>query len=210
MIRRLMDVLASSLVLILLFPVFLLVAVAIRLDSPGNPLYRGWRAGKDGRLFLMLKFRSMVLNADRSGSAVTGKTDPRITRVGHFIRKTKLDEFPQFWNVLLGDMTLIGPRPEAPSIVELYTSEQRQVLNVKPGLTGPSQISCSEDESMAVLSSEAAEHYYIQHVLERRLAIDAEYLRHRSFGGDLALISQTVGVMLRALLGNAPRSNLSR
>jgi lipopolysaccharide/colanic/teichoic acid biosynthesis glycosyltransferase len=210
MIRRLVDITISSLVLLILLPVFLLVALAILLDSPGNPLYRGWRAGKDGRLFRMLKFRSMVVNADRSGSAVTGKTDPRITRVGYFIRKTKLDEFPQFWNVLIGDMTLIGPRPEAPSIVKLYTSEQRQVLRVKPGLTGPSQISCTEDESMAVLSSEAAERYYIQHVLERRLAIDAAYLQSRSLSGDLALVGQTIGLMLRALFGNGSRAPVSR
>ena len=210
MIRRLLDIAVSSLVLLILLPVFLLVTIAIRLDSRGNPVYRGWRAGKDGRLFRMLKFRSMVVNADRSGSAVTGKIDPRITRVGHFIRKTKLDEFPQFWNVLIGDMTLIGPRPEAPSIVELYTPEQRQVLSVKPGLTGPSQISCTEDESMAVLSSEAAERYYIQHVLERRLAMDAEYIRNRSLSGDLTLISQTIGLMSRAFLGNGSRAPLSR
>jgi len=204
MIRRLADIVVSSLVLIILSPVFVLVSVAIRLDSPGNPLYRGWRVGKDGRLFRMLKFRSMITNTDCSGSAVTGKNDPRITKVGHFIRKTKLDEFPQFWNVLVGDMTLIGPRPEAPSIVELYTSEQRRVLSVKPGLTGPSQISCTEDESMAVLSSEAAERYYIQHVLERRLAMDAEYIRNRSLTSDLSLIGQTMGLMLRALLGTRP------
>src|SRR5215469_6186943 len=200
MIRRLVDIIVASLVLIILLPVFVLVGLAIQLDSPGNPLYRGCRAGKDGRLFRMLKFRSMVVNADRNGSAVTGKIDPRITRVGRFIRKTKIDEFPQFWNVLIGDMTLIGPRPEAPSIVELYTPEQRHVLSVKPGLTGPSQISCTEDESMAVLSSKAAERYYIQNVLERRLAIDAEYIRNRSLNGDLALIAQTIGLMLRALL----------
>jgi len=204
MIRRLADIVVSSLVLIILSPVFVLVSVAIRLDSPGNPLYRGWRVGKDGRLFRMLKFRSMITNTDCSGSAVTGKNDPRITKVGHFIRKTKLDEFPQFWNVLVGDMTLIGPRPEAPSIVELYTSEQRRVLSVKPGLTGPSQISCTEDESMAVLSSEAAERYYIQHVLERRLAMDAEYIRNRGLTSDLSLIGQTMGLMLRALLGTRP------
>jgi len=201
MIRRLLDIVVSSLVLIILFPLLVLVSVAIRLDSPGNPLYRGWRTGKDGRLFRMLKFRSMVTNADRSGSVVTGKNDPRVTRVGHFIRKTKLDEFPQFWNVLVGRSELIGPRPEVPSIVELYTSEQRRVLSIKPGLTGPSQISCTQDESMAVLSSEAAERYYLQHVLERRLAIDAEYIRNRSLTRDLSLIGQTMGLILRALLG---------
>lgn len=201
MIRRIVDVVVSSVVLILCLPVFLLLAVAIRLDSPGEVIYRGWRIGKDGRRFRMLKFRSMVVNADRGGPVVTSKVDSRITRVGRFIRATKLDEFPQFWNVLIGDMTLIGPRPESPEIVALYTPEQRRVLSVKPGLTGPSQISCTVDESMAVLSSEAAEKYYIQHVLDRRLAIDADYIQNRGVFSDLALIGRTLGLILRAFLG---------
>lgn len=200
MIRRFVDILVSFLVLIFLLPVFLFLAIAILIDSPGGAIYRAWRIGKDGCRFQMLKFRSMVVNADRSGPVVTSKLDSRITRVGHFIRKTKLDEFPQFWNVLIGDMTLIGPRPESPEIVTLYTPEQRRVLSVKPGLTGPSQISCSVDESMAVLSSDAAEKYYIQHILDRRLAIDAEYIENRRLLNDLALIGQTLGLILRALL----------
>ena len=198
MIRRLVDILVSSLVLVLCVPVFLLVAIAIHLDSPGKAIYRGWRIGKDGRRFQMLKFRSMVVNADRSGPVVTSKVDSRITRVGRFIRATKLDEFPQFWNVLAGEMTLIGPRPESPEIVALYTPQQRRVLSVKPGLTGPSQISCTVDESMAVLSSEAAEKYYIQHILDRRLAIDAEYIQNRRLLSDLALVGRTLGLILRA------------
>jgi lipopolysaccharide/colanic/teichoic acid biosynthesis glycosyltransferase len=201
MTRRIIDVLVSSLVLIFCLPVLLLVAVAIRLDSPGSVIYRGWRIGKDARRFRMLKFRSMVVDADRSGPAVTSKVDPRITSVGRFLRATKLDEFPQFWNVLIGDMTLIGPRPEAPEIVALYTDEQRRVLSVQPGLTGPSQISCTVDESMAVLSSEAAEKYYLQHILDRRLAIDADYIRNRSLSSDLALIGRTMGLIVRAFLG---------
>jgi len=200
MIRRAIDMSVSAGVLILFLPVFFAVAVAIRLDSPGKAIYKGWRIGKDGRRFLMLKFRSMVADADRGRSVVTSKTDSRITRVGRFIRATKLDEFPQFWNVLVGDMTLIGPRPEAPEIVELYTPEQRRVLSVKPGLTGPSQISCTVDGSMAVLSSEAAEQYYIRNVLDRRLAMDAEYIRNRTVFTDLSLIGQTMTLILRAIL----------
>jgi lipopolysaccharide/colanic/teichoic acid biosynthesis glycosyltransferase len=148
----------------------------------------------------MLKFRSMVANADRDGAVITSKTDSRITRFGHFLRATKLDEFPQFWNVLCGEMTLVGPRPESPEMVALYTQEQRYVLSVKPGLTGPSQISCTVDESMAVLSSEAAEQYYIQHVLDRRLNIDAEYIRNRSLFSDLALVGRTMRLILRSFV----------
>jgi lipopolysaccharide/colanic/teichoic acid biosynthesis glycosyltransferase len=201
MMRRTVDIIVSSLVLILCLPVFLLIVFAIRIDSPGSPIYRGWRIGQNGRRFRMLKFRSMVVNADRGGPVVTSKVDSRITRVGRFIRTTKLDEFPQFWNVFIGDMTLLGPRPESPEIVALYTPEQRRVLTVKPGLTGPSQISCTVDESMAVLSSEAAEKYYIQHILDRRLAIDADYIENRGLLSDLALIGRTLGLILRALLG---------
>jgi lipopolysaccharide/colanic/teichoic acid biosynthesis glycosyltransferase len=201
MIRRTVDVVVSLLVLILCLPVFLLVVITICIDSPGNPIYRSWRIGKGGLRFRMVKFRSMVVNADRGGPVVTSKVDSRITRVGRFLRATKLDEFPQFWNVLIGDMTLIGPRPESPEIVALYTPEQRRVLSVKPGLTGPSQISCTVDESMAVLSSEAAEKYYIQHILDRRLAIDAEYIENRGLLSDLVLIGRTLGLILRAFLG---------
>jgi lipopolysaccharide/colanic/teichoic acid biosynthesis glycosyltransferase len=203
MIRRLIDILVSLIVLILCLPVFLILAIAIRVDSPGNPIFRGWRIGKDGRRFRMLKFRSMAASADIGGPVVTSKVDARITRVGHLIRNTKLDEFPQFWNVLIGDMTLIGPRPESPEIVALYTSEQRRVLSVKPGLTGPSQISCTVDESMAVLSSEAAEKYYIQHILERRLKIDAEYIQNRHFFSDLALVGRTFALIVRAFFPGA-------
>lgn len=200
MIRRVIDIIVSVAVLVLLLPVFVLIAVAIRLDSPGNPIYKSWRVGKDGRRFQMLKFRSMVANADRYASVITSKTDSRITRIGHFLRATKLDEFPQFWNVLGGEMTLVGPRPESPEMVALYTQEQRYVLSVKPGLTGPSQISCTVDESMAVLSSEAAEQYYIHHVLDRRLTIDAEYIRNRSLFNDLLLVARTMGLILRSLV----------
>jgi lipopolysaccharide/colanic/teichoic acid biosynthesis glycosyltransferase len=199
-IRRIVDVVVSAAVLILLFPVFLVVAMVIRLDSPGSVIYRARRVGKDGRPFQMLKFRSMVAGADRHGSVITARTDSRITRVGRFLRASKLDEFPQFWNVLTGQMTLIGPRPESPEIVARYTPEQRQVLSARPGLTGPSQISCSVDASMAILSSDAAEQFYIQHVLDRRLAIDTEYIQNRNLFTDLALIGRTMSLILRVFL----------
>jgi lipopolysaccharide/colanic/teichoic acid biosynthesis glycosyltransferase len=199
-IRRGIDILASAIVLLILSPLFLAIAIAVRLDSPGNAIYRAWRAGKGGRRFQMLKFRSMVSNASQTGPAITSAGDARITRVGRFLRASKLDEFPQFWNVLMGDMTLIGPRPEALEIVERYTTDQRWILSNKPGLTGPSQISCSVDESMAVRSADTAEEYYLQHVLGRRLEMDAEYFRNRSATRDLALVGRTLRLILRAML----------
>ena len=199
MMRRAVDILVSAFVLLLLLPIFLLIIVAVRFDSSGPAFYRAPRVGKDGRLFRMLKFRSMVVNADRRGPSVTGKNDARITRVGHFLRATKLDEIPQFWNVFIGDMTLIGPRPEAPEIVKRYKPEQTPILAVKPGITGPGAIACTSDDSMAVLGGESADEYYVNHVLDRRLALDAEYVRNRSLLTDLALIAKTCELMLRAL-----------
>lgn len=200
MIRRLVDILISGVVLLILSPLFLLIALAIRLDSPGKAIYRGWRVGKNGHRFQMLKFRSMVANADTQGPSVSGKDDKRVTKIGRFLRASKLDEFPQFWNVFQGEMTLIGPRPESPDIVEQYSDRQKQILSVKPGLTGPSQLSCSEDESMAIPNTESADNYYIKHVLDRRLAIDAEYIRNRSVLGDLSLVARTLVLIFRVLL----------
>jgi lipopolysaccharide/colanic/teichoic acid biosynthesis glycosyltransferase len=200
MIRRAFDILVSAAVLVFFSPIFLAVFLAIRLDSPGGAIYRAHRVGKDGRPFQMIKFRSMVLGADRLGPSVTARADARITSVGHFLRATKLDEMPQFWNVLVGDMTLIGPRPEAPEIVERYTPDQASILSVKPGLTGPGAIACTVDESMAVEGGDAADNYYVNHVLERRLALDAEYARNRNVGTDLVLLGKTCQLMLRALI----------
>lgn len=199
MMRRVVDIVVSAVILILLSPLFLAIAIVIRLDSSGGAIYNAWRVGKDGRRFRMVKFRSMVQDADRRGPAVTSGNDSRITRIGHFLRATKLDELPQFWNVFAGDMTLVGPRPEAPQIVDQYTPEQVHILSVKPGLTGPGAIACSVDSSMAVLEGEGADRYYIQHVLDRRLALDEEYVRSRNASTDLVLIGKTCQLMLRAL-----------
>ena len=200
MIRRVVDILVSGIVLVLFSPIFLAIAVIIRLDSPGGAIYRSWRVGKNGVRFRMVKLRSMIAEADREGPAVTSTGDTRITRVGHFLRATKLDELPQFWNVLVGDMTLVGPRPEAPGIVERYTAEQARILCAKPGLTGPGAISCSSDESMAVSGGMEAEEYYIEHVLDRKLELDAEYVRQRSALTDIGLIVKTCKLMLNALI----------
>ena len=199
-IRRVVDIVVSTILLLLLSPILLGIALAIRLDSSGGAIYRSWRVGRNGRLFRMVKFRSMVADADRAGPAITSNADARITCTGHFLRATKLDELPQFWNVLVGDMTLVGPRPETPAIVDRYTVEQARILSAKPGLTGPGAISCSVDESMAVLGSEEAERYYLEHILDRRLALDADYIRDRNMLKDIALIFRTCQLMVHALI----------
>ena len=136
-LRRLLDLVASLAGLTLLSPLFVFIALLIALDSPGPVFYRGQRVGRHGRLFRLYKFRSMVISADKQGPGITAAGDARITRVGRFLRRAKLDELPQLINVLLGDMSLVGPRPEDPRYVAFYTPEQRRVLSVRPGITSP-------------------------------------------------------------------------
>ena len=179
-----------------LSPVWLVTAMAVYISSPGNPFYGGWRAGKNGRNFRMWKFRTMVNGAAKMGP-ITGKDDPRVTPFGRILRKTKLDELPQLFNLLLGDMTLVGPRPEAPEIVALYTSSQRAVLAVKPGLTGKVQIE-NDDESEIIPAGEQAYDYYLTHLMDRKLQMDLAYLRCRTAFTDAKIVLATAGLVLRA------------
>lgn len=203
MARRLFDLLAAILGLLVAAPLFLVLAVAIRLDSPGNPFYGGRRVGRNGRVFRMWKFRTMVAGADRIGGGITGKGDARITRLGALLRRTKLDELPQLVNLLTGDLTLVGPRAEVPSIVERYTPEQREVLRVKPGITGPGQIHYTTDQEGSIPDGVDPDVYYVEHLLGPKLAIDLDYIRRRTLWTDLRTIGTTVGLVLRALLGGA-------
>ncbi len=198
---RIVDILVALVVLVFLSPLFLLIALIIRLDSRGGVFYRGWRIGKDGKPFRMLKFRTMVASADRIGPQITAARDSRVTRVGSVLRNTKLDELPQFWNLLCGDITLIGPRPESPAIVAHYTPEQRKILAVKPGLTGPTQLYYTTLEANAIKEMAGAEQYYIEHLLPDKLAMDAYHLHRRTAGVDLSVLLRTAILMFRTLLG---------
>lgn len=200
MIRRLTDITVALVVLILLSPLFLLTSLAIMLGSRGGPFYGGWRAGKDGVQFRMWKFRTMVSGADRHG-AIAVPRDPRITSIGRFLRATKFDELPQFFNLLVGDLTLVGPRPEDPKIVELYTPEQKQTLRVKPGITGPGQIYYTTDQADSIPEGVSADRYYIDHLLGEKLRIDLEYLRLRTPLSDCRVVLQTVALIAKALAG---------
>jgi lipopolysaccharide/colanic/teichoic acid biosynthesis glycosyltransferase len=199
MIRRIIDILIALTVLPLLAPFLVLISLAIVLESPGNPFYAQCRVGKHGKPFRMWKFRTMVIGADRMGSPVTTRRDSRITRVGHFLRKTKLDEWPQFFNLLLGDLTLIGPRPEDPAIVQHYTAEQREVLRVKPGITGPTQIRYTSIEAEAIPDGKDAERFYIENLLDHKLRLDLKYLKSRTFFSDCRVLLQTVSLITAAL-----------
>jgi lipopolysaccharide/colanic/teichoic acid biosynthesis glycosyltransferase len=197
--RRLTDVVIAILILPTLTPLFALVSLAIVLESAGNPFYGGRRIGKGGKPFRMWKFRTMVSEADRIGGAITTRDDPRITHVGSFLRRTKLDELPQFFNLLLGDLTLIGPRPEAPGIVKEYTLEQRRILDVKPGITGPTQLRYTVLEAETITESGNAERFYVERLLNDKLCLDLDYISRRTVFSDCCVVLQTILLMARAL-----------
>jgi lipopolysaccharide/colanic/teichoic acid biosynthesis glycosyltransferase len=196
--RRFIDILVSFIALSLMAPVLVVIGLAVVIDSPGNPFHPAWRCGLNGRPFRMWKFRTMVLNASSIGPAITGNRDARITRLGRMLRMSKIDEIPQLINVLLGDMTLVGPRPETPGIVALYTAEQRRVLDVKPGVTGKVQLRGEESESIP--AGAEPELYYVTHLMPGKLQSDLEYLAARSPWSDTRIVLSTVGFVFRALV----------
>jgi lipopolysaccharide/colanic/teichoic acid biosynthesis glycosyltransferase len=146
--KRLFDLVFSVIGLVVLSPLLLLVAMAVKLSSRGSVLFRQQRVGKDGRPFYIVKFRSMVVNAEKAGPSITPDGDPRITRIGRILRKTKMDELPQLWNVLAGEMSFVGPRPEVPVYVARYTAEQRRVLELKPGITDLATLEFRNEEEI--------------------------------------------------------------
>jgi lipopolysaccharide/colanic/teichoic acid biosynthesis glycosyltransferase len=198
--RRLIDVVIALVILPLLSPLLLLASLVIVLDSPGDPFYGSRRIGKGGKPFRMLKFRTMVSNADRIGGPITTRHDCRITRVGRFLRQTKLDELPQFFNLLLGDLTLIGPRPEDPGIVEKYTPEQKRVLEVKPGITGPTQLSYTILEAEMIPENEDPERFYVNRLLNDKLSLDLDYINRRTVFSDCRVVLQTILLVARAMM----------
>jgi lipopolysaccharide/colanic/teichoic acid biosynthesis glycosyltransferase len=186
---RWVDGLCAAAGLILLSPVLAGAALAVKLSSPGPVLHRAVRVGRAGNPFAMLKFRTMVLEAV-AGPGITSAEDPRVTPVGHVLRRWKLDELPQLVNVLRGEMSLVGPRPEDPRYVARYTPEQRRVLRVRPGLTSPASLRFFREESM--LTGEDWETAYLQRILPAKLSEDLEYLEHRSARSDLTILIRSV------------------
>jgi FlaA1/EpsC-like NDP-sugar epimerase/lipopolysaccharide/colanic/teichoic acid biosynthesis glycosyltransferase/ActR/RegA family two-component response regulator len=204
MLRRSVDLMLSLVTLVLLTPVFVLVAIVIKLDSPGPVLYSQARVGRKGRLFKVHKFRSMVVDAEQVGPPLTGSADPRITQVGTWLRWLKLDELPQFINVLTGDMSLVGPRPEVPSIVEQYTSEQREILEVKPGITGPTQLAWIDESDKFPVGVDPIEHYAKQ-FMQEKLKSDLGYIRTCSVADDLWYVILTPVAIGRRILATLNR-----
>lgn len=194
-LRRGLDVLAAGVGGVLLAPFALLAAAAVALDSPGPVLFRQRRVGRGGREFEILKFRSMRTDAEAVGGQLTVGADPRVTRVGRLLRKSKFDEIPQLINVLRGDMALVGPRPEVPKYVALYTAEQRGVLAVRPGITDPASIAFrSESELMG--SSDDPERLYVEELMPRKLALNLAYLERRTVASDVGVIVKTLLALL--------------
>ena len=190
-VKRVVDILAASAGLLVLAPLMGLIALAIKLDSPGSVFFAHRRVGRYGRPFKVLKFRTMVQDAPKRGGAITAGHDPRITRVGRILRKTKLDELPQLWNVLKGEMSLVGPRPEVEAYVALWEPTLREkVLSVRPGITGLTQIRYRHEETLLAQQPDP-ETYYREALLPRKLQSDAEYVDRRTLWYDLYLILRT-------------------
>jgi lipopolysaccharide/colanic/teichoic acid biosynthesis glycosyltransferase len=193
---RFFDFLFSLFGLLFLFPVFLILYVLIRLGSKGGGFYRQLRVGRDGKDFYVYKFRSMRSGSDRQGLITVGGHDPRITRIGYFIRKYKLDELPQLFNVLKGDMSLVGPRPEVRKYVELYTGEQRKVLTVRPGITDYASIEYV-DENAILGQAEDADKAYVEQILPDKIRYNMKYIDHRSVKEYFRIIVLTIGCIAR-------------
>lgn len=190
LMKRLFDIVASGCGLLVLSPVFLIMAIWIKLDSKGPIFYRQVRVGRHNKNFRIFKFRSMRVGADKGSLITIGGRDPRITRSGYFIRKYKLDEFPQLINVFIGDMSLVGPRPEVRYYVNYWTPEQMSVLDVRPGITDPASIKYrNENELMG--KAEDPEDYYINVIMQEKIKLYLEYVQNVSFWYDIKLIFQT-------------------
>lgn len=188
---RFFDILFSSLGVVVLSPLFLVLAVWIKLDSKGPVFYKQSRVGKNDEDFRLYKFRTMVVNADKKGLITVGGRDPRVTRAGYFLRKYKLDELPQLVNVLRGNMSLVGPRPEVRKYVEMYTPEQRKVLSVKPGLTDYASIHYI-DENEVLAKSDDPEKTYVEVIIPEKIRYNMKYIENRSVKEYFKIIFMTI------------------
>ena len=193
--KRLFDIIASGLGLIVLSPLFLILAIWIKLDSKGPVFYRQVRVGRHNKDFRIFKFRSMRVGSDKGSLVTIGGHDPRITRSGYFIRKFKFDELPQLINVFIGDMSLVGPRPEVRHYVDHWTPEQMHVLDVRPGITDPASIKF-RNENELMEQAEDPEKYYIEVIMQEKIRLYLEYVKKHSFFYDIALIFKTFWVIV--------------
>ena len=216
-LKRCCDVTGSVLGLVFLFPVQAALAVLIKLESPGPLFYRGVRVGRFGKLFRIFKFRTMVQNAEKLGASSTPEDDERVTRFGRFLRKYKLDELPQLLNVITGEMSLVGPRPQVPWAVKLYSKDERAVLSVRPGITDYASLRF-RDEGKILRGSTDPDRDYFEKIHPEKMRLSLEYIRKQSFWLDCRILAETlVAVVFRPPEGNSasmaddgyPRGNIS-
>lgn len=194
MAKRNFDLLLSLIGLCAALPFFFLASLLIKLDDGGPIFYRQERVGRHGKLFRILKFRTMGVDADKIGPSITAAGDRRITRIGRWLRKTKLDELPQLWNVFWGEMSFVGPRPELPKYVALYTPEQRKVLELTPGITDEASVAFRDEE--ARLGAATDPHvYYLEYCMPQKIAFNLAYAKRATLFRDLGVILRTVGVV---------------
>jgi lipopolysaccharide/colanic/teichoic acid biosynthesis glycosyltransferase len=193
---RLLDIIFSAVGLLLLSPLFLIIYVLIRCESKGGGFYCQQRVGKDGRMFGLYKFRSMRTGSDKKGLITVGGHDSRITRMGYFIRKYKIDELPQLWNVLKGDMSLVGPRPEVKKYVDLYTEEQRRVLSVRPGITDYASIEYV-DENEILGKADDPDRVYVEEIMPAKIKLNMRYIENRNLNEYFKIIGLTFINILR-------------
>ena len=209
MIKRIFDVAAATLMLAAMSPVLLLIAIAVKLDSKGPVLFNQVRIGKSGRPFRIHKFRTMVHAPHDAVINVSPEGDPRVTRVGAILRRTFLDEIPQLLNVVKGEMSLVGPRPETPEHVMLYSDDQRRVLEIRPGMTGASAIAF-HDEARILAEHEDPHAFYVGYLLHERVRLDLEYLDERSLATDIAMLWKTLMVALSGMRSAGPETEAVR
>lgn len=194
--KRLFDIVASGFGLLFLCPILLIVAIWIKLDSKGPVFYRQVRVGMHNKDFHIFKFRSMSVGADKGSLVTIGGRDPRVTHSGYFIRKYKLDELPQLINVFVGDMSLVGPRPEVRHYVNYWTEEQMRILDVRPGITDPASIKFRNENEM-IEQAEDPEDYYINVIMQEKSKLYLEYVQNASFWYDIILIFRTLYVVIK-------------
>lgn len=196
MIKRIFDIILASVGLFLFLPIFLSIAWVIRRENNGPVFYRGERVGLHGKIFRIFKFRTMVVNADKIGGPSTADDDPRITHVGKYLRKYKLDELPQLINVLKGDMSIVGPRPEVKYYVDIYTEEEKEILTVRPGITDWASI-WNSGEGAVLAGSLDPEKTYMEKIRPEKIRLQLKYVRKQSFLIDLKIILQTLLAIAR-------------
>lgn len=194
--KRLFDVIASGCGLLVLSPLFFIVAILIKLDSRGPVFYRQTRVGRHNKDFRIFKFRTMRVGSDKGSLVTIGGRDPRVTSVGYYLRKFKVDELPQLINVFIGDMSLVGPRPEVRHYVDYWTPEQMHVLNVRPGITDPASIKFRNENEM-MEQADNPEDFYINVIMQEKIKLYIEYVNNHSFLNDIKLIFQTFWVIVK-------------